>query len=1337
MKKLLLFLFCLTSIVHILAQSSIEVSFSVKGVDGQPLPATDTYARSMSIYRAGNRFPLMSPWVNDATFSVQLSAGQYTYELTANGNYPAFRGTFTVNDTPLPVEISYENYSLTTFNITHETSENVPNADISVFSPTGDLLVRKITDSEGKMLVYLPDGTHNYDIERNNYVLKSGQLSVSGAPSTLSVNYANYYPVTFSAKNQSNEGISRLNLTIYNTENSSVYTSDIDETGIHVVYMEAKSYRYLTAPLDNGSFYTDKTGTVTVSGAQTIGLTYDYHKITFIIENAGGTRQDDMNTIITSLNEVPRRIQTVYQTTNPGEYITYLPNGDYLYEIGRNLGGTDEVNLNAPFSVNNADVNINITLYQVPFRITGIGDEGIQSDVLIYDQNNKKVAQKETAFDGKVDLYLPTGNYTYAVRSDGYDPQKGSITVSTTNLEQLVSFSTRKKVTFRLKNTENENISNQEVAIYQSDKFVAKASSNEQGEAVLYLTEGTYTYDISMAKGYQLALNTNNQEVNITLAKLTFNVTDKENTPINSLQINIIDQYNNVVYFNPYSYGTSEYYIKNGDYRYMVSFQDGINYPEKTGEFTISDVSKKIDIDFDDCNKVEFIINNPGDVESFSIRISDGQSTVMEAETYGDGKATLYLPDGNYQYDVYRGPDIYSGLTGYVPSSGTLVVEGAPQSKQISFDNYHEITFNMQKKDNGVVVSDDNFQIRILDQNGKEIEGWGTSSKYTIMMTAGNYRYEAFGGQYAKKTSDFTVANADQSINIIFEDYYKVTFEITSTSDMPESSPNIRIFNSVNNELLKDNDNGDGTSTVYLPDGTYIYDISGSQLPKQTGTFSVSGSDITVPVSYNPLYPVTFNVKDASGKKINGIGGRIFDENKNELYNILPGSFDYYIEGDSHDYPEDENSPYLNNILMLPNGTYTYEVFTDKLAKKTGTVTVSGPTEVNISYVGSGIAIFTANDINGKKLPLINISLKSGADVVASYETDYFGQAVFYLSEGSYSYTAQGPGYVTRSGKVEIKGDEARIDLLFADVTVAGKITSIGVTVPSATVLVYPLNDDSGKIIAGEPINIETMSDGSFSKVISAGKYYFYAEATGYLPAYFNPSGSVSGWKEATMLNLKENNLAINIQLGQIPDDIESGDITIEGSVYDAVDIERGSLKARVAMNSTVGIYRSTKSAQKADDWVLVKTVRPDVNGNYRFTNLPEGVYRVVVDIPGYTFDANSVEIDARSGQTYTINDFIVNDETMTITQDGTSSVTVPDDIQWMVYPNPVTDVVYIEGPEGEYTVKVINMAGKTLLTKKESAAKAIINLSNQPPGIYLLKIEKQGSTMTRKLIKK
>jgi len=76
-------------------------------------------------------------------------------------------------------------------------------------------------------------------------------------------------------------------------------------------------------------------------------------------------------------------------------------------------------------------------------------------------------------------------------------------------------------------------------------------------------------------------------------------------------------------------------------------------------------------------------------------------------------------------------------------------------------------------------------------------------------------------------------------------------------------------------------------------------------------------------------------------------------------------------------------------------------------------------------------------------------------------------------------------------------------------------------------------------------------------------------------------------------------------------------------------------------------------------------------------------------------------------------------------------------EVAWNFYPNPVKDILYITGLEGFYTIKMVNAVGRVVVSITGTSSEQELDMSGKSAGMYLLKIESQGKSVTRKLIKK
>ena len=71
---------------------------------------------------------------------------------------------------------------------------------------------------------------------------------------------------------------------------------------------------------------------------------------------------------------------------------------------------------------------------------------------------------------------------------------------------------------------------------------------------------------------------------------------------------------------------------------------------------------------------------------------------------------------------------------------------------------------------------------------------------------------------------------------------------------------------------------------------------------------------------------------------------------------------------------------------------------------------------------------------------------------------------------------------------------------------------------------------------------------------------------------------------------------------------------------------------------------------------------------------------------------------------------------------------------QLNIYPNPVNNILHVDYPShNSYQITIADVAGRTVLHPRNSR---LIDMNVLPKGVYLLKIEENGASTVRKIIK-
>lgn len=73
---------------------------------------------------------------------------------------------------------------------------------------------------------------------------------------------------------------------------------------------------------------------------------------------------------------------------------------------------------------------------------------------------------------------------------------------------------------------------------------------------------------------------------------------------------------------------------------------------------------------------------------------------------------------------------------------------------------------------------------------------------------------------------------------------------------------------------------------------------------------------------------------------------------------------------------------------------------------------------------------------------------------------------------------------------------------------------------------------------------------------------------------------------------------------------------------------------------------------------------------------------------------------------------------------------------QIAVYPNPATSILNIDAKKEITSVKLNDVSGKTVISKKAASLNEKLNIQHLPKGVYILTVEMKGETVTKKIIK-
>jgi len=196
---------------------------------------------------------------------------------------------------------------------------------------------------------------------------------------------------------------------------------------------------------------------------------------------------------------------------------------------------------------------------------------------------------------------------------------------------------------------------------------------------------------------------------------------------------------------------------------------------------------------------------------------------------------------------------------------------------------------------------------------------------------------------------------------------------------------------------------------------------------------------------------------------------------------------------------------------------------------------------------------------------------------------------------------------------------------------------------------------------------------------------------------------------------------------------IEPGKTTIEGNVTNTGN-------AYVRVNLYIKLPESNTKKGIIGGYVLLATTIPIDNGDYIFENLPEGSYKIEVEI-----DDNESELSKEIPVSGIETSFNIN---ITVNGAGGVNFDIPTGSEdffnstgMIIYPNPFTDNVRITGVvetwhAASLQIQVINTAGTIVHTQKIICPDETIHLNHLPAGMYIIYLKIDDIVKTFKVIK-
>lgn len=146
-----------------------------------------------------------------------------------------------------------------------------------------------------------------------------------------------------------------------------------------------------------------------------------------------------------------------------------------------------------------------------------------------------------------------------------------------------------------------------------------------------------------------------------------------------------------------------------------------------------------------------------------------------------------------------------------------------------------------------------------------------------------------------------------------------------------------------------------------------------------------------------------------------------------------------------------------------------------------------------------------------------------------------------------------------------------------------------------------------------------------------------------------------------------------------------------------------------------------------------------DVNGSYSFSDIPEGNYEIIVDMPGYD-QVSTYAFAVTAGMTdVTDLDFLIDNNEIFIS--GFMGVSELNKVNLEVYPNPTTGEFNIVVPENlsDFSVSIYNTVGTVVweqAVKNNTSSIFAGDLSSLSSGVYIVKVNGGNTVSEIRLVK-
>lgn len=290
------------------------------------------------------------------------------------------------------------------------------------------------------------------------------------------------------------------------------------------------------------------------------------------------------------------------------------------------------------------------------------------------------------------------------------------------------------------------------------------------------------------------------------------------------------------------------------------------------------------------------------------------------------------------------------------------------------------------------------------------------------------------------------------------------------------------------------------------------------------------------------------------------------------------------------------------------------------------------------------------------------------------------------------------------------------------------------VTFTAGTLLAFRVEDQT--------VYLANLTESGYSESFKDGTYYLAVEPTNASNYYTTLYGDVIFWESTTPVTVNSNMGDLDIKMVvKSSDDLLTGNGTLIGRIIDAGNTGGRIIQGQIMEGEPIeGV--SVFLIRISDDQIMTEVIS-DANGDFEIVGIPEGEYRLQIEVTGVAMDLGSAAINVDAEGTPVVltamvgEDGIVLEEVITsLNELFTSSV--------KVYPNPFNHQLNFQIENellGQIDLQIISTDGRVLFASSFDKNSLKYNLQldnlNVPSGMLILRMVHEDAVATFKLLKK